>query len=83
MLGSGEFSGREARHRDDAGTEQPDGGVLVGGAANYIINRSRPQKQAAAYAFAKFLVEPQTQADWAAATGYVPVGASRRPRWSR
>ena len=55
------------------GPASPNGGVLVGGAANYIINRSAPEKQAAAYEFAKFLAQPQTQSDWAAATGYVPI----------
>jgi sn-glycerol 3-phosphate transport system substrate-binding protein len=50
--------------------------VLVGGAANYIVNRSSPAKQAAAYEFAKFLAQPATQSAWAAATGYVPVSKS-------
>jgi sn-glycerol 3-phosphate transport system substrate-binding protein len=48
------------------------GGVLVGGAALYIVNKSAPEKQAAAWEFAKFLNEPESQAQWAAATGYVP-----------
>lgn len=51
----------------------PDGGELVGGAASYIVNRSTPDKQAAAYAFAKFLTSAPVQSEWAAATGYVPV----------
>jgi sn-glycerol 3-phosphate transport system substrate-binding protein len=55
------------------GPQSPEGGVLVGGAGNYVINRSAPEKQAAAYRFAKFLSSPQSQATWAAATGYVPV----------
>jgi len=52
------------------------GGVLVGGAALYIVNKSAPEKQAAAWEFAKFLNEPETQADWAAGTGYVPIRES-------
>ena len=52
------------------------GGVLVGGAANYIVNKSAPEKQAAAYEFAKFLASPKIQSEWAAATGYVPVSKS-------
>jgi sn-glycerol 3-phosphate transport system substrate-binding protein len=52
------------------------GGVLVGGAANYIVKKSSPEKQAAAYQFAKFLNDPQTQAEWAAGTGYVPIRQS-------
>jgi sn-glycerol 3-phosphate transport system substrate-binding protein len=55
------------------GPDSPDGGVLVGGAANYIINRSSPAQQAAAYEFAKFLASAKSQSEWAAATGYVPV----------
>ena len=39
------------------------GGVLVGGAALYIVNKSSPEKQAAAWEFAKFLNEPEKQAD--------------------
>jgi sn-glycerol 3-phosphate transport system substrate-binding protein len=49
------------------------GGVLVGGAANYIMKKSSPEKQAAAWEFAKFLDQPEQQAQWAADTGYVPI----------
>jgi sn-glycerol 3-phosphate transport system substrate-binding protein len=52
------------------------GGVLVGGAANYIVNKSSPEKQAAAWQFAKFLNDPETQAEWAVGTGYVPIRQS-------
>jgi len=64
------------------------GGVLVGGAANYIVNKSSPEKQAAAWQFAKFLNDPETQADWAVGTGYVPIRQSAanlpqvQQRWS-
>jgi sn-glycerol 3-phosphate transport system substrate-binding protein len=49
------------------------GGVLVGGAANYIVNKSSPEKQAAAWQFAKFLNDPETQAEWSIGSGYVPI----------
>jgi sn-glycerol 3-phosphate transport system substrate-binding protein len=49
------------------------GGVLVGGGANYISRKSSPEKQAAAWQFAKFLNEPESQAEWAVGTGYVPI----------
>jgi sn-glycerol 3-phosphate transport system substrate-binding protein len=52
------------------------GGVLVGGGALYIVNRSSPAKQAAAWQYLKFLTSPQTQADFAAGTGYVPIRKS-------
>jgi sn-glycerol 3-phosphate transport system substrate-binding protein len=49
------------------------GGVLVGGGANYISRKSSPEKQAAAYQFAKYLNEPESQATWSAGTGYIPI----------
>jgi sn-glycerol 3-phosphate transport system substrate-binding protein len=49
------------------------GGVLVGGGANYISRKSSPEKQAAAWQFAKFLNEPEIQAEWSVGTGYVPI----------
>jgi sn-glycerol 3-phosphate transport system substrate-binding protein len=52
------------------------GGVLVGGGALYIVNRSAPAKQAAVWEYLKFLGSPQTQADFAAGTGYVPIRKS-------
>jgi sn-glycerol 3-phosphate transport system substrate-binding protein len=52
------------------------GGVLVGGAANYISRKSSPEKQAAAWQFAKFLNEPESMAEWSAGTGYVPIRQS-------
>jgi sn-glycerol 3-phosphate transport system substrate-binding protein len=52
------------------------GGVLVGGGALYIVKRSSPQKQAATWKYLKFLDDPQTQATFAAGTGYVPIRKS-------
>ncbi|HUV10268.1 MAG TPA: ABC transporter substrate-binding protein [Acidimicrobiia bacterium] len=52
------------------------GGVLVGGASLYISNKSDAAKQAAAWEYAKFLAEPEVQAEWAAGTGYVPIRKS-------
>jgi sn-glycerol 3-phosphate transport system substrate-binding protein len=52
------------------------GGVLVGGAAIYISAKSAPEKQAAAWAYLKFLDSPTSQASFAAASGYVPVRQS-------
>jgi len=62
------------------GPGSPDGSVLVGGAANFIVNKGAPARQAAAYEFAKFLAEAKTQSEWAAATGYVPVSKSAATR---
>ncbi|MFM8302837.1 MAG: ABC transporter substrate-binding protein [Actinomycetota bacterium] len=52
------------------------GGVLVGGAALYIPKASSPEKQAAAWRFVKFLLEPSSQAEWSVGTGYVPLRRS-------
>lgn len=52
------------------------GGVLVGGAANYLPANGDPVRLAAAYRFAAFLAQPEQQAKWAAATGYIPVRIS-------
>ncbi len=76
VLGSGQFKAVKLGVGPMPGPDSPDGGVLVGGAANFIVNKSSPAEQAAAYEFAKYLAEPQVQADWAAATGYVPVRRS-------
>jgi sn-glycerol 3-phosphate transport system substrate-binding protein len=52
------------------------GGVFVGGAANYISKKSSSEKQAAAWQFAKFLNEPESQAEWSSGTGYIPIRQS-------
>ena len=53
-----------------------EGGLLVGGAAIYIVNKTSPEHQEAAWRYAKFLNEPQSQATWSAGTGYVPIRQS-------
>ncbi len=52
------------------------GGVLVGGAANYLPANGDAARLAGAYRFAAFLAEPESQAKWAAGTGYIPVRKS-------
>jgi len=51
------------------------GGVFVGGAGLYIVNKSAAT-QDASWQFIKYLTAPAQQAAWAAATGYVPVRKS-------
>lgn len=53
-----------------------DGGVLVGGGALYISKKSSPEKIAATWQLLKFLVRGDTQATFAAGTGYVPIAQS-------
>ncbi len=76
VLGSGQFPNVKLGAGPMPGPASAKGGVLVGGAALYLMNKSAPEKQAAAYQFAKFLTTAQTQSEWAAATGYVPVKKS-------
>ncbi|MET1000818.1 MAG: ABC transporter substrate-binding protein [Acidimicrobiia bacterium] len=76
VLGEGQFAAVDLGFGPMVGPDSPDGGVLVGGAGLYVVNQSAPEKQAAAYEFAKWLNEPQQQAEWAAATGYVPTRQS-------
>lgn len=76
LFAAGQYKNVELGVGPMPGPTSPDGSVLVGGAANYIVNKSAPAKQAAAYEFAKFLAQPKTQSAWAAATGYVPVSKS-------
>jgi sn-glycerol 3-phosphate transport system substrate-binding protein len=53
----------------------PEGnpGVLVGGASLWIVDGKGDEKAAAVWDFVKFLLTPESQSEWAAATGYVPV----------
>jgi sn-glycerol 3-phosphate transport system substrate-binding protein len=49
------------------------GGVAVQGGALWIVNKSAPEKQAAAWEYLKFLDSPTSQATWAVGTGYLPI----------
>ena len=75
LLGSGQYANVELGVGPMPGPDGPSG-VLVGGAALYLINKSPAAKQEAAWRFAKFLNEPESQAEWGAGTGYVPIRKS-------
>ncbi len=47
--------------------------VQVGGASLWIVADKSPEETAAAWDYITFLLSAQSQSDWAAATGYVPV----------
>ena len=47
--------------------------VLVGGASLWIPNDKGDEQAAAAWDFITYLMTPEVQSEWAAATGYVPV----------
>src|SRR5699024_7617318 len=55
----------------------PDGeewnGVSQGGSYLYVSSQGSEDEQEAAWKFIKFMVSPESQSEWAANTGYVPV----------
>ena len=75
VLGSGQFPDVEIGVAPMPGPVGK-GGVLVGGAALYIPKASSPEKQAAAWKYIKYLLEPSSQAQWSVGTGYVPLRKS-------
>jgi sn-glycerol 3-phosphate transport system substrate-binding protein len=52
------------------------GGVLVSGGALYMVNKSAPAKQAAAWQFLKYLDSTENMTTWAIDTGYIPIRES-------
>jgi len=49
------------------------GGALVSGGELFMVNKSAPEKQAAAWKFLKFLDDPKNMTTWAIGTGYLPI----------
>ncbi|HYN34620.1 MAG TPA: ABC transporter substrate-binding protein, partial [Ilumatobacteraceae bacterium] len=47
--------------------------VQVGGASLWIVADKSPEETAAAWDFTSFLLQAESQSQWAGATGYVPV----------
>ena len=74
VLGSGQFPGVELGVAPLPGLPG-DGATFVGGGANYIVKGDDPAKIEAAWRFAKFLVEPSSQAKWSE-SGYIPIRQS-------
>ncbi len=52
------------------------GGVEPGGSGVYISNKAPAVEQAASWVFLSYLLNTQSQATWAAGTGYIPVRKS-------
>jgi sn-glycerol 3-phosphate transport system substrate-binding protein len=52
------------------------GSVVVGGASLFIVNKSSPIEQEAARIFARWLNEPEQQAEWHIGSGYIPLRKS-------
>jgi sn-glycerol 3-phosphate transport system substrate-binding protein len=73
ILGSGDYADIELGIAPMPAAVRGRGGVQVGGAALYIVNKSSPAKQEGAWRFAKYLNEPEQVAIWSAGTGYIPI----------
>ncbi|HEX4903624.1 MAG TPA: ABC transporter substrate-binding protein [Acidimicrobiales bacterium] len=52
------------------------GGVVPGGAALWLVDRGEPLRVAAAWDWSAWLNEPEQQARWHGATGYIPIRTS-------
>jgi sn-glycerol 3-phosphate transport system substrate-binding protein len=52
------------------------GGVFNQGGELFMVNKSSPEKQAAAWQFLKFLDSTENVTQWAIATGYIPIRTS-------
>ena len=50
-----------------------EGGVSIGGASLWIMDKGNDEKAEAAFEFIKFMVSAESQAKWAQATGYFSV----------
>lgn len=64
--------------RDDVGVGPlpgPSGepSAIVGGAALYVVQGQGDAEAAAAWDFVEYLTTPEVQAEWAVATGYIPL----------
>jgi ABC-type glycerol-3-phosphate transport system substrate-binding protein len=51
----------------------PQGSVLVAYGSSYTVLKSMPEKQLAAWLFARWLLSPENQAQWVEATGLFPL----------
>jgi len=54
----------------------PSGGVQPGGSALWVVKKSTPAKQSAAWQYITFLDSTSSQATWSAGTGYIPLRTS-------
>jgi len=57
-------------------TGNSKGGVLVSGGELFMVNKSAPEKQAAAWEYLKFLDDTANMTKWAIGTGYLPIRKS-------
>ncbi len=76
ILGGGDFPNVEMGTGPMPVLEGSEGGVTVGGASLWIFKDRPVEEQEAAWEFVKFLVEPQSQAEWYAGSAYLPIRRS-------
>lgn len=53
--------------------DEGKGGVSVGGGSLWIMDNGDDKRAEAAFEFIKFMISPDSQAEWAAKTGYFPI----------
>ena len=56
--------------------QDPNGGIVLGGAAVWIMKERPAAEQEGAWEFLKYATQPQVQAQWSTDTGYFPVRVS-------
>ena len=76
ILASGNFPDVELGVGPLPSLPDSTGGVVVGGAALYIMASRPPEEQQAAWEFIKFLASAETQAEWFSGSGYIPTRVS-------
>ncbi|MCH8025943.1 MAG: ABC transporter substrate-binding protein [Chloroflexi bacterium] len=58
------------------GPDGADGGIVLGGAAFWVLNERPEEEQYGAWEFLKFAASPERQAQWHSDTGYFPTRLS-------
>ena len=77
LLGSGQYSNvKLGISAFPVYSSSVQGGVEPGGSGVYISSKASPLHQAAAWDYLSYLCNTQSQATWAAGTGYIPVRKS-------
>jgi sn-glycerol 3-phosphate transport system substrate-binding protein len=76
LLASNQFPGVVLGVGPLPGPLAAGGGVTVGGAAMFLVSASPAERQDGAWQFVKFLSQTDSQATWAAETGYLPIRRS-------
>lgn len=76
VLGGGQFPNVTLAVGPRPNLEGEEPNAVVAGGANYMINAGSDAEQEAAWRFMTWLNEPEQQATWSVATGYIPIRQS-------